>query len=413
MDTRLNFFSPYERSPAWHENQLTRALLVVLRYSPAAHESWLRVVAPDHQLHALARPTFATQRQRVLEPNGSAGQDEAIPGISVWLAPDAEKISAAVEIADRNQILDGIITYGSDLVVVVENKVTPTKVTEQPGRVNLHGSPVVFQGPPVSISWQRLLEVFSDLVERDDLVPNPDRMMLGDFFELVEQHFPRLGPYSTLARCRGHRFRLDRRLDAVMAAVAGTDEGKGMGWRNLSGTPKIFMAWLGMDESGTEVCLQMYPADTLGQARPFYADATSVAKVLSLRQDGWHIKPHHWGFTATGYARSESPMSVEDYCAYWIDRIHVTRELGRAEWEAYWSQLAADGIVSPEAKAEFDKEFTASKRQKANPRPGLKCECRWPIELATDLDDAGRLTRDVLDRINQMLEALKAPLLPK
>jgi hypothetical protein len=34
----LNFFEPYERLPARHENQLTRSLLVVLRMSPMAHE---------------------------------------------------------------------------------------------------------------------------------------------------------------------------------------------------------------------------------------------------------------------------------------------------------------------------------------------------------------------------------------
>ena len=33
MDSHLNFFVPYEKAAAWHENQLTRALLVVLRYS--------------------------------------------------------------------------------------------------------------------------------------------------------------------------------------------------------------------------------------------------------------------------------------------------------------------------------------------------------------------------------------------
>ena len=37
----LNFFQPFERLRANHENQLTRALLVVLRLSPIAHECWL------------------------------------------------------------------------------------------------------------------------------------------------------------------------------------------------------------------------------------------------------------------------------------------------------------------------------------------------------------------------------------
>ena len=64
--SRVNFFAPYESAPAGHENQLTRALLVVLRYSPMAHQAWLGLVAPEQHLHDLSKAEFATQRQRVL-----------------------------------------------------------------------------------------------------------------------------------------------------------------------------------------------------------------------------------------------------------------------------------------------------------------------------------------------------------
>ena len=40
----LNFFMPFRRLEPNHENQLTRALLVVLRFSPMAHAAWLRLV---------------------------------------------------------------------------------------------------------------------------------------------------------------------------------------------------------------------------------------------------------------------------------------------------------------------------------------------------------------------------------
>ena len=43
MQDRLNFFEPWERA-ANHENQLTRALLVLLRYCPIAHQAWLSLV---------------------------------------------------------------------------------------------------------------------------------------------------------------------------------------------------------------------------------------------------------------------------------------------------------------------------------------------------------------------------------
>ncbi len=412
MDPRLNFFMPYERASAWHENQLTRALLVVLRYSPAAHQMWLRLVAPDKRLHVLGKPEFATQRQRVMDRDSQLSDDEAIQGISVWLAPDAKQLTGAVEVSDRNQVLDGIVTYGTDLVIVIENKITWSKVTNQPLRINVHGSPVTFDTPPVSVTWQGLLEMLSDLVDRDDLVPLTERMLISDFFELVEQHFPHVGPYSTLSRCGNHRFRQEHRLDAIQEMAVGTTEGKGLGWRNLKGTAKIFMAWLGPNQTGKDVCLRMYPADTLGQARVFYEDAASVAAVLGLRAEGWDITPNfHWGFTAAGYAWSKSPLSVDDYSSYWLRGIATTREVTRGEWEECWKKLVKDQIVPGSSKPDFDLTFTNSQRQKASPRPGLLCEYTWPLNEAAKLDERGKFHLVVRERLNQMLGALRAPLI--
>ena len=86
MTNHLNFFVPFQSAPAWHENQLTRALLVVLRYSPMAHQAWLERVAPGRRLYALPPAEFATQRQRVLSSPETLTDSDAIPGISVWLA---------------------------------------------------------------------------------------------------------------------------------------------------------------------------------------------------------------------------------------------------------------------------------------------------------------------------------------
>src|ERR1700683_4584553 len=88
MANHLNLFVPYDNAGASHENQLTRALLVVLRYSPLSHTAWLRMVAPELNLHDLSKADFATQRQHVLSPGTEVPEGEAVPGISVWLAPE-------------------------------------------------------------------------------------------------------------------------------------------------------------------------------------------------------------------------------------------------------------------------------------------------------------------------------------
>jgi hypothetical protein len=411
MTSHLNFFVPFQSAPAWHENQLTRALLVVLRYSPMAHQAWLERVAPGRRLHALPPAEFATQRQRVLSSRETLTDGDAIPGISVWLAPDAKQVNATLEASDRQQVLDAIITYGGELVVVVENKISWCDPTEQPHRINLHGAPVQFEEQPRSVPWQDLLAMLSDLVERD-LVAGAERLVIGDFLDLVEAHFPTIGPYSTISRCGTNAFRLERRLDAVQGFAVGADEGKAQGWRNIGGTQKILMAWLGYPSDVSAVSLRMYPADTLGQARHFYADPESVQAVLALRSQDWRVEPNfHWGFMAPGYAWAPSPCAVEDYCAYWVEHIGGSRELARSEWGSYLATLQANRILDASGKDAFEQEFAGSQRQKASPRPGLFCEVTWPLAEAARLDAQGAFVDAVTHRINEMLAALRAPLL--
>jgi hypothetical protein len=241
-------------------------------------------------------------------------------------------------------------------------------------------------------------------------VSGAERLLIGDFFDLVEEHFPHIGPYSTLARCGDQRFRIERRLDAIQGEVVSSREGKGLGWRDLAGTPKIFMAWLGLASDKSAVCLRMYPAETLGQARAFYGDPSAVDAVLALQSGGWRVEPNfHWGFMAAGYAWMKTRLPVEEYCAYWVREIGETRELTRSDWEPCWAKLQSADIVEAGAKEEFDAEFTRSQRQKAHPRPGLFCEFAWPLPEANQLDDYGKFVETVRARLNQMLTALRAP----
>ena len=50
QDAHLSFFETFERLPPNHENQLTRALLLVLRLSPVVHEAWLTRAAPGRRI---------------------------------------------------------------------------------------------------------------------------------------------------------------------------------------------------------------------------------------------------------------------------------------------------------------------------------------------------------------------------
>jgi hypothetical protein len=114
----LNFFDPNKDMPAHHENQLTRAFLVVLRVSSAAHQVWLSLAAPSHKLYKLPRPRFDTQRWQMFEEAPEVA--EAIEGISVLQAADLQTVDGPVQPTDRRQVLDGIVRYGDELVIIMK-----------------------------------------------------------------------------------------------------------------------------------------------------------------------------------------------------------------------------------------------------------------------------------------------------
>jgi hypothetical protein len=64
VEHHLSIFRPYERD-AKHEDQLTRAALIVLKLVPLAHEAFLGLAGCE-RLSALPRPHFAIQTEKLV-----------------------------------------------------------------------------------------------------------------------------------------------------------------------------------------------------------------------------------------------------------------------------------------------------------------------------------------------------------
>jgi hypothetical protein len=413
MIQTLNFFAPYHSLACHHENQLTRALLVVLRYSPLAHSVWLRMVEPGERLENLPPARFRTQQSQLVKPRArDANAEEAtIRGLSVWLAPDPGRQHAAVTATERRQILDGIVEYGDKLVVAIENKIRAGAASGQPTSINIGEAAVDFDPRVRTVAWQELLEAFADVSLRG-LVMGPEQKLLDDFLEFAEHHFPQIGPYSTLRRAAASRARVARRLDAVLAAATGVEERARQDAVSRALPPhpddvqrSVGLVFLDQHRDSGDVRLRVYPGDTLSQAKVLYARPDAVRGLLAM--DGWKVRPnHHWGFMTSGYCWSHGSISAANYIEHWIGHIRKTGGVPRSDWDAEWTQLEALGIVAPSDRPEFERRFVHTRIGKAYPRPGLRCEYAWPLETAIALDDAGRFVETVRDAIAGLLTQL-------
>jgi hypothetical protein len=176
-----------------------------LRYCPIVHQTWLSLIdaaissPPDQRLpglalHSLPRPTFDTQRAQILRSEYQP-INEPIKGISVLCATDASgETQGAVVESDRGQVLDGIIRYGDQCVIVLESKLHESFDDRQARNLNLHGQPIRFDSPVRKISWQNVLASFTDLADQDrGLVSGAEREILNDFLAFIERNFPHFG----------------------------------------------------------------------------------------------------------------------------------------------------------------------------------------------------------------------------
>lgn len=408
----LNFFQPFENLPPSHENQLTRALLLLLRLSPLAHECWLRHVGLEQHLYELPQADFYTQRRAIpLERDEDA---EALPLVSVYLAPGPSlSEGTVVKASDRMQVLDAIITYPGSAVVVVENKIGDAE-DWQAGNLNITGVAVkLLEGlTPVGVTWPDLLKDFTGMLERG-LVGGAESQVLSDFLVYVEDHFSGLGPYQTLKLCARNEYRVGRRLRAVLSEALGT-EARIDGWGpccdipDLGGTGK--RAYLVVSDDMDKISFAVYPADTLTQAWQFYSRPEAVEGVRRLiGEEGWYVGHNfHWGHMQAGYAWAHGNIDAASYLDLWVKEINDASSVKRDEWAEYFDWLVAKGIALPSDRDEFDRHFTDTNRTRATPRPGLEVARQWTISKAEDLDTDGAFAKQVGEAFARVTQELGA-----
>jgi hypothetical protein len=145
----------------------------------------------------------------------------------------------------------------------------------------------------------------------------------------------------------------------------------------FNGTTTVKFAYLDAPEQ-RGLPLRLYPADTLQQARVFYGSPACVRQTLALSRRGWELEPKfHFGYRERGLCWSGSSLPVDDYVAYWTKRIDQTGAIGRGDWKRELEQLIADGVFDPEDRAQFDADFTNTRRKYASPRPAIELARFW------------------------------------
>ncbi len=181
----LNVFDPYRDLGRTHEDQLTRAAMIVLRLVPLARETLLRAIGEPSQSE-LPDCTVDMQATHIVDASeecASGGEVKRGRLVSVFLTPDTEAAEPDGEVRDtsRGQRFDGVLRFDPELVVLLESKVCTRwarRNGHRVGELNL-GSARFAQRRTCVLRWHDLLESWWRLVELGGALPRRARARAG------------------------------------------------------------------------------------------------------------------------------------------------------------------------------------------------------------------------------------------
>ena len=410
---RLNYFNPYDSKAGSHEDQLSRAYLVLLKHSSHALFTFIDYARCNQKTSGDEKPIsiidlldqdwdFETQKGNPVIDTNSL--------LSV-LITDAQLTEADsnVKPSERNARYDGVITFGTSLTIIVENKPRSSNVwfgQLNPSRQNLADDTVVYRHPIV-LEWKEIIKQLNHLLHLPT-ISGYEKIMIEDFLLFVDDSFSFLNPYDSLHQCRRNPELVERRIGNLLKSLS-RDESK-IGLNHRTGghfiqTPYAQIERICLFQDGQEndlvLTLGLNFGDTQKTAIAFHK---SYPNISHLKGTKWDAAPNfHVAYRSSGLMGFESENS-EHYLQFWRDNIDKIRQQKRAEVPKFFKWLVDQNVLSMTKAAEekLKEKFYNTKMPSLNICPGFRLH--FPIPNAEALDKDGKLKFILAEKIREGLK---------
>lgn len=396
----LNYFFPYTGDVSHFETSLTRAFFALVNLCPVVHAQLLNMVREQVKDF----PSFFDLHEHSfnLEASEITSSQEDAPTYLVHLTGVSSAGKATITKADSERRYDAIIEYETGMRLVFESK---------KGAANQKDSTIgkthKFEEQIIHLRWNDLVEAISRLIE-SKMLRGTDEELAKQFVAYVEMKFPRLCPYSTLARCQRNPIRVQEFCLQLLRSIGGTTEGKKIDF----GQGEIArFGFLKYDDDKKVISLYLYPADTVGQARKFYKQEF-VEQTLALQDKGWFLDANlHLAFMQKNYVWTAVMIPLGDYLQYWLKRISTLTAVKAAdrkknEFVSAFNVLVEAKMADEADRKDFIRYFMETNRTTMNICPGLAVKFDWSLDEAEKLDAAeGGFLAVVRNRLAEGLAA--------
>lgn len=420
----LNVFEPYAELGRGHEDQLTRAAMIVLRLVPLAREALLREIGEPSQsrLPDCAIDLQASHLADPSEEGARAGEIRRGRLVSVFLTPDAEppEIDSEITDTDRGQRFDGVLRFDPDLVVLLESKVCRRWARRNGHRVNeLNLGGVRFaQRRTCLLRWHDLLETWWRLTEIGVLSPT-EQAIVQDMLSYAHQEFGQLMPFGSLRRAGEDPVRRKWRLRSLLRQATDLEpERIGLVHVRLDtalGTTIVQRAMLDLDDEDN-LTLHMWPGELKPQARRLYFSDGLAERLCALgERPGWRIQPQ----PILGFRNA--PRRTRVYLTCRLDARAYARQWHNGDWTRVgahprdkvtaelWPWLLQRGYAREEDTVRLEPFLLTLGRRAAHLRPSMHVARTWSWAQARALEDEDQLAPAIRESLSDVLAALAEP----
>ena len=420
---RLNYFNPYQNRPDDHEDQLTRAFLVLMRYSfpvlSSFYDQCRHHYESNRNLFNPHLPPFADliTDDWQIETQRSNPDIQTNYLLSVLITNATRPQRANVAPSERDARYDGILTFGSQLTIIIENKPRASNVWSDqlnPASENLASDTQVLP-VPVELEWGSIVKWLTNLLTVPTLA-GAERLMIDDFLTFVSDQFAYLNPYDRFDRCKDNQELINRRIETILIAIAPNPETVKYhrGWGHYIETPNNYKAIrkIGLKQQRSKdgkwiIDLCLFAGDTVNQARALYRQPLHLDQL----GENWRLETnYHVSFQASNLVWFTSP-DEQEYVAYWQAHPDQIRQLTKGEVTSYIADLERQGILHNDetTQTNLERKFTLTKMTTLNSCPGIGLFYRLDDTMAETLDRTNRLEEHLKQKITEGLAMLGLP----
>lgn len=403
----LNIFHPYLSKPLNHEDQLTRALLILIRSSKLIETAFLKLVRDAmHDLNIKELPpslfeisagciSIETQKHSMSK---SKLQTESGRLVSIIITDKRLEIEHRVNRSDRNAVYDGFIRCEPDWVFIIENKPDHNNIWVNQLSSSFSENYEI-EETPVLLTWADIISCFTTM-QNNGLLFDAASILVDDFLAYINEYFPELNPYSKFRMCKGIPQLLDKRCVMIMEQSEIGPVEYHRGWhhyidlsklrfrnKNLYGIKMATLFANTTSDGDWKVSLVLNPGAIMSQARELFK-SISIESIERLHKKGWTIESDcHLSFRSSGLKWMDHKPDIFKYIKFFCNE--DLKQVSKDDLPSLLKKWQDNDIISQEDYQNTLFVLEGKGYQKYNLCPGLEFKYEWTSVKAIVLDEKG------------------------